>query len=58
MSHGLHNFLMKFSKTALYRWVYRHPVISVIILIAFGILILSIFFSFVMQNIIIPVIYS
>ncbi len=49
---------MKFSKTALYRWVYRHPVISVIILIAFGLTILFLFFGFVMRNIIIPAIYS
>ena len=54
MANGLHNFLMKYNKTALYRWVYRHPVISVTILIVFGLAILFIFLGFVMQNIIIP----
>jgi len=54
MSHGLHNFLMKFSNSAVFKWVYRHPVISVIFLILFGLIILFLFLGFVMQNIIIP----
>lgn len=58
MGHGLHNFLMKFSNTALFKWVYKHPLISVIFLIVFALIILFIFISFVMQNIIIPAIYS
>lgn len=54
MRHDHHNFIMKFSKTALYKWVYNHPKASIAILTLFFILILYIFVSFVMQNIVIP----
>ena len=56
MAHGLHNFIMKYSKTALYKWVYNHPQISIFILVVFALIILYIFVTFVMQNILVPVI--
>ncbi len=51
-SHRIFNAIMQLKDRRIYKWVYKHPLLSSMILIVLAILILYIFISFVFKYVI------
>ena len=46
------NYIMKFNNMRIYKWINRHPKISIAILILIAVLILYIFVGFIVKHVV------
>ncbi len=51
-SNRIFNFIIKFKTLSFYRWIYRHPIVSVTFLILLGIIIIGLFINFVVNYVV------